>query len=113
MLPYRATVEVSKSTARAISGCLHAHREPVNARLWQRPPRAEPKLFWSCAGWFVQGANLRDLVTAYRRLHEAINVIANHCPDLIETLQRLQEAGELFVCLDGTPVPTSARTPKR
>lgn len=42
---------------------------------------------------------------ACRYLHEAIDVIADHCPDLVETLHRLQEAGELFVCLDGPLVP--------
>ena len=42
---------------------------------------------------------------ACRYLHEAIDVIADHRPDLVETLHRLQEASELFVCLDGPLVP--------
>lgn len=40
---------------------------------------------------------------ACRYLHEAIDVIADHCPDLVETLHRLQEAGVTIRVLGRTP----------
>ena len=52
--------------------------------------------------------------TAYRYLHEALEVIAQRAPnDITDVLDRLRRRGKLFVCLDGTLVRTdrvAART---
>jgi len=45
--------------------------------------------------------------TAYRYLHEAIDVIAEHAPDLASVLAAGAAAGWAFVCLDGTLIETS------
>jgi len=47
-----------------------------------------------------------SIATAYRYLHEALDVIAAHAPDLSEVLARARAGGQPFLCLDGTLVPT-------
>jgi hypothetical protein len=44
--------------------------------------------------------------TAYRYLHEGLDVIAGHAPDLQQVLADAQAAGATFLTLDGTLVPT-------
>lgn len=64
--------------------------------------------------WFKERTDLRMLArdaqisvaTAYRYLHEGIDVIAAHNPDLPEVLARGIEQGWPFVCLDGTLIAT-------
>jgi DDE superfamily endonuclease len=50
-------------------------------------------------------ANL-SIAIAYRYLHEALDVIAAHAPELPDVLDRAHAAGLPFVCLDGTLIPT-------
>ena len=47
-----------------------------------------------------------SIATAYRYLHEGLDVIAVHAPDLADVLNRAHAAGLAFLCLDGTLVPT-------
>jgi hypothetical protein len=47
-----------------------------------------------------------SIATAYRYLHEAIDVIAEQVPDLVDVLARGAREGWEFVCLDGTLIPT-------
>ena len=54
-----------------------------------------------------------SIATAYRYLHEALDVLAAHAPDLQEVRADVRAAGLPVVCLDGTLVPTdrvAART---
>ena len=44
--------------------------------------------------------------TAYRYLHEALDVIANYAPSLQHVLADQEKAGELILCLDGTLIHT-------
>jgi len=71
--------------------------------------------------WLKDGTDVRALArdsgvwqaTAYRYLHEALEVIAQRSPDIADVLNRLRRRGEPFVCLDGTLVRTdrvAART---
>ena len=46
------------------------------------------------------------IATGYRYLHEALDVIAAHAPDLGDVLERARAADLPFLCLDGTRVPT-------
>jgi len=48
-----------------------------------------------------------SIATGYRYLHEAIDVIAAHCPDLHHVLGRGLEEGWAFGCLDGTLIATT------
>jgi hypothetical protein len=47
-----------------------------------------------------------SIATGYRYLHEALDVIAAHAPDLGDVLERARAADLPFVCLDGTLAPT-------
>ena len=44
--------------------------------------------------------------TGYRYIHEALTVIAEKSPTLIEALQQVTDKDEPFICLDGTLIPT-------
>lgn len=115
MITYRATLPVPFETVARVSGWLRAHRRAHDARPWQRAASC-----WRQAilvlRWFTHDTDLPTLArdagispaTAYRYLHEAIDVIAERGPDLHEVLQQMRERGEPFVCLDGTLMATSA-----
>ena len=47
-----------------------------------------------------------SIATAYRYLHEGVDVIAGHAPDLEQVLPDAHRAGVVFLCLDGTLIPT-------
>jgi hypothetical protein len=56
--------------------------------------------------------NLISVKTAYRYLHEGIDVLAARAPDLREVLQTAKESGLSHVNLDGVVIPTDrVRTP--
>ena len=64
--------------------------------------------------WFKERTDIRilardariSIATGYRYLHEGIEVIAKHVPDLPEVLARGIADGWAFVCLDGTLIHT-------
>ena len=47
-----------------------------------------------------------SIATAYRYLHEGLDVIAAHAPGLHDVLDDARAAGLAFLCLDGTLMPT-------
>jgi len=63
--------------------------------------------------WFKEATDLRvlardpavSIATAYRYLHEAIDVVAAHAPDLHKVLAQAQ--GWAFVRLDGTLIAST------
>jgi hypothetical protein len=113
VISYRATLDVPSETLVFVSRQLAAHRKIHDRRPWQRAatPYAQAVLVLR---WFKDRADVdvlaRDtrvsIATAYRYLHEAIDVIAAHAPDLPDVLARGLEQGWEFVCLDGTLIPT-------
>lgn len=120
MLSYRATLDVPSATARTVSAWLAAHRRWHDIRPHQRA--ATP---WVQAvmvlRWLIEATSMRTLArdagisiaTAFRYLHEALQVISSQAPDLIEVITQLRHKGEPFVCLDGTLIRTdrvAART---
>lgn len=114
MITYRATLDVPAETALIVSAWLAAHRKAHDKRPWQRA--ATP--YWQAIlvlRWFKDATDLRilardtkiSIATAYRYLHEAIDVIAARSPDLHKVLARglVEQWG--FVCLDGTLIPAT------
>jgi DDE superfamily endonuclease len=85
---------VGSSNAVAVAGVGGA--EPVELR-WLRH-RLDVRTLAAEAGV--------SIATGYRYLHEALDIIAAHAPDLEDVLAQARAAGLPFVCLDGTPVPT-------
>ncbi len=65
--------------------------------------------------WFKDATKLRILAldagissaTAYRYLHEAIDVIAEKAPTLPHVLEHATAQDWPFLCLDGTLIPTT------
>ena len=114
MITYRATLDVPAETAILVSRWLSAHRRAHDVRPWQRA--ATP---WVQAvmvlRWFKDATDLRllardarvSIATAYRYVHEAIDVIAAHAPDLQDVLVQGLGEGWAFVCLDGTLIPST------
>lgn len=114
MISYRATLDVPFSTVARVSGWIQAHRRAQDVRPWQRAATC-----WTQAvlvlRWFKDNTAVhllaRDaaisLATAYRYLHEAVNVIAERAPELADVLTEGLEKGWAYVCLDGTLIETS------
>lgn len=113
MISYRATLDVPVQTAVCVSRWLAAHRKIHDRRPWQRAatPYVQAVLVLR---WFKDATDLRllardanvSIATAYRYLHEGIDVIAAHVPDLHDVLAHGAEQGWEFLCLDGTLIPT-------
>ncbi len=113
MIAYRATLDVASETAACVSRWRAAHRRIHDARPWRRAatPYVQAVLVLR---WFRKRTDVdvlaRDsrisIATAYRYLHEAIDVIAAGVPDLHDVLTRGLDRGWEFVCRDGTLIPT-------
>ncbi|USQ79730.1 transposase [Ornithinimicrobium faecis] len=114
MITYRATLEVPFSTVARVSGWVQAHRRANDVRPWQRAATS-----WTQAllvlRWFKDDTAVHLLArdagisqaTAYRYLHEAVEVIADRAPELGDVLAQGLEQGWAFVCLDGTLIETT------
>jgi len=109
VISYRATLDVPAATAAQVSRWLAAHRRANDRAPWQRAatPLVQAVMVLR---WFKDGTEIpilaRDggvsLATAYRYIHEGIDVIAAHAPDLHRVLDQGLAEGWQFVCLDGT-----------
>src|SRR3712207_2380548 len=110
---HRASLDVSASVLKAVTGWLGRHRRRPGTRPAQRAGTVHTQVALALR-WLRHRLNLRTLAgeaglsiaTAYRYLHEALDVIAAHVPDLRDVLDGACAAGLPFVCLDGTLVPT-------
>lgn len=96
-----------------MSRWLAARRREVDSRPWQRAATCWTQAVLALR-WFKDATKIdrlaRDagvsIATAYRYLHEAIDVIADHAPELREVLAHGQVQRWAFVCLDGTLIIT-------
>ena len=117
MITYRATLDVPYTTCATVSGWLAAHRRAVDVRPWQHAAtcwvQAVMVLRWFKDGtalWLLARDARTSQATAYRYLHEGIDVIAEHVPDLHQVLAEGREQGWAYLCLDGTLVTTDRST---
>lgn len=114
MITYRATLDVPHATATYLARLLSAHRRKVDRRPWQRATTCWVQAILVLR-WFNDATKVAALArdagisqaTAYRYLHEGIDVLAAQAPDLHEVLERAKTEGWGFVCLDGTLIETS------
>ena len=114
MITYRASLDVPTDTLRAVAGWLREHRRTHDTRPWQRAATVYIQGVMVLR-WFKENTDVRILArdagisvaTGYRYVHEAIDVIADHAPELPEVLARGQQQGWAFVCLDGTLIPST------
>jgi hypothetical protein len=114
VITYRATLDVPASTVLQVSRWLLIHRKAHDRRPWQRAatPYVQAVLVLR---WFKEATDIRilardarvSIATAYRYLHEGIDVIAAHAPDLPDVLAQGLDEGWAFVCLDGTLIAST------
>ena len=112
-MSHRASLDVSAPVLKAVTGWVARHRRRPGSRPGQRAGTVHTQVALVLR-WLRHRLDLRTLAadaglsiaTAYRYLHEALDVIAAHAPDLHDVLDRAAAAGLAFVCLDGTLVPT-------
>jgi hypothetical protein len=110
---HRASLDVSAAVLKAVTGWIARHRRRPDARPAQRAGTVHTQVALALR-WLRHRLDLRTLAveaglsiaTAYRYLHEALDVIATHTPDLADVLDRAHTAGLPFLCLDGTLIPT-------
>jgi len=122
VITYRATLDVPIHTLRAVTGWLRDHRHRHDTRPWQRAGTVHVQAVLVLR-WFKDDTDIRilardaglSIATAYRYLHEGIDVIAARAPELSQVLRRALREGWAFVCLDGTLIATdrcSAKNPE-
>ena len=105
MISYRATLDVPVSTLATLADWLRHYRQAHDSRPWQRAATAREQAIMVLR-WFREATDLKILArdagistaTAYRYLHEAIDVISAHAPDLHDVLNRAPREGWSHVC---------------
>lgn len=112
-MPHPARLDVPAPTLRAVTGWVAAARRGPGARPRRRAATACRQvvlvLRWlrhrADAGCLAADAGVW-IATAYRYLHQGLDVIADRAPTLEEVLERAHADGLAYLCLDGTLVPT-------
>lgn len=114
MITYRATLDVPDAVFTTVVRWIRQHRKQVDRRPWQRAAtcRDHALLVLRCLkDATLIDAAARDIAvsraTGYRYFHEAVDVIAEHAPDLADVLERARLEGWSHIELDGTLIPTT------
>ena len=97
----RASLDVSASVLKAVTGWIGHHRRPLGPACRQRahPGRAGSSLAASPLGTWNSSPRRRVSITiAYRYLQEALDVIAASVPGLGGVLARADNTGLIFLC---------------
>jgi DDE superfamily endonuclease len=110
---HRARLDVSPCVLKAVTGWIARHRRRPGARPSQRAGTVHTQVALALR-WLRHRLDLRvlalqaqvSIATAYRYLHEALDVIAAHVPDLHDVLADAHARGLPYLCLDGTLIPT-------
>ncbi len=112
-MSHRASLDVSAPVLKAVTSWVSRRRRRPGSRPAQRAGTVHTQVVLVLR-WRRHRLDLRTLAgdaglsiaTAYRYLHEALDVIAAHAPDLADVLTRARATRLLFLCLDGTLIPT-------
>jgi hypothetical protein len=110
---YRAVLDVRRETVVFLSSLLHAHRPVVGTRTGTRALSCFKQAVLVLR-WFLDGTRLAQLAvdntiglsTAYRYLHEGIDVLAARKPTLHAALLAAKIAGHTHINVDGTLLAT-------
>ncbi len=113
MFTYSAICDVPAEIIDFLTGLLHRHRMTHDRRPFQRAGTARTKAKLVLR-WYRDGTRLASSArshglsqaTAYRYLHEGLDVLAAQAPELHEALATAQENGLPYLTLDGTLLPT-------
>jgi hypothetical protein len=114
MITYPATLPVADHVVQHVSELLAVYRRRIGTRRGRRAltPHQQAILVLR---WFVDATRLTQLArdhrvslsTAYRSLHEGIDVIAATAPELHQVLRVAKAADTPHLILDGTLIPTT------
>jgi hypothetical protein len=116
---YPAVLDMRRETVLFLSGLLHAERRRVGTRRGRRSLGCFVQAVLVLR-WFLDGTRVKQpatdnaisVKTAYRYLHEGIDLLAGHAPDLHEALEAAKAAGLTHVNLDGVVIATDrVKTP--
>jgi hypothetical protein len=116
---YSATLDMRRETVLFLSSLLHAERRRRGTRRGRRALGCFAQAVLILR-WFIDGTRIAQLATdnaisaktVYRYLHEGIDVLAAHAPDLRQALAAARQAGLSHVNLDGVVIPTDrVKTP--
>jgi len=110
---HRASLDVSAPVLKAVTGWIARYRRRPGTRPAQRVGTVHAQVVLALR-WLRHRLDVRTLAgeagvsiaTAYRYLHEALDVIAAHAPALGAVLTHARAVGLPFLCLDGTLIPT-------
>jgi DDE superfamily endonuclease len=113
VIAYRATLDVPVRTVQRLAAWLATHRRQIGTRKGRRVlgcyRQAVMVLRWfrddTCVRLLARDAGM-GISTAYRYLHEGIDVLAAQAPDLHDVLDRARREGWSHVNLDGTLIET-------
>lgn len=113
MITYRATLDVPTQTLIQLTRWLLAHRRARGTRKGMRAATCRTQALMVLR-WFRDDTTVRMLAldahlpisTAYRYLHEGIDVLASQAPDLHDVLTRAKNEGWSHLTLDGTLIET-------
>ncbi|WP_448642944.1 transposase family protein [Geodermatophilus sp. URMC 63] len=110
---HRASLDVSATALKAVTGWIARRRRRPGSRPAQRAGTVHTQVVLVLRSLrhrldvrTMAGKAGLSIATAYRYLHEALDVIAGHAPDLADVLTRARRSELPFLCLDGTLVPT-------
>jgi len=112
-MSHRARLDVSIPVLKAVSRWIARHRRRAGTRPSQRAATVHTQVVLALK-WLRHRLDLRvlalqarvSIATAYRYLHEALDVIASHVPDLHDVLADARAREVPYLCLDGTLIPT-------
>jgi len=113
IITYTAVLDVRRETVLHLSGLLRQRRRVIGTRKNRRALSCFKQAVMVLR-WFLDGTRVKQLTrdngigssTAYRLLHEGIDVLAAQAPDLKTALERAAEAGLTHLNLDGTLIHT-------
>ena len=98
-MSHRARLDLPTPVLRAVTGWIARHRRRPGARPWQRAATVAAQVVLVLR-WLRHRIDVHTLAgdagisdaTAYRYLHEGLDVIAGHAPDLQQALADAQAA---------------------
>jgi hypothetical protein len=110
---YSAILDIPRDTIAYLANLLLEHRRVLGTRA-RRRALSVGKQAVLVLRWFLDNTRLSQLrrdngvgkSTAYSYLHEGIDVLAAHAPDLHTTLEAAKRAGYTHLNIDGTLIPT-------
>src|SRR5919107_5332254 len=119
VIPYSATLDVPEATAVLLTDLLIVERRRRGTGIGARAASARDQAMLVLR-WFRDDADIKILArdiavsvaTGYRYLHEGIDVLAAHAPDLHHVLEQGRAEGWSHVTVDGTLIRIDrVRTP--